>query len=515
MNTRARHVSALALAWATVLGALVIPALQAGVASAQSATSDLFLHGTGPNNNPPVLFLDGASPSATTPKFKDSGPVNFAGGNPWTDIGTWTTDPPPPAATVTALGDIHTWLGLKNSDDQGTRFDLRAEVYKNDTLIGSGQRLCITGLVRNAAEAAEVLVALSAFSPAELNGTTDTLALRLRARIGTNPGGSKCGGHGNAIGLRAYFDAVSRAARIAVTTTPPPAVTRLYVTNSGDGTVSVADPVTDTVIATLSVGADPRAVAVNPASPRAYVANLGSNTVSVIDTDANTVVNTIGVGTSPFGAAVNPSGTRLYVPNAGSANLSVIDTASESVIATVPGAPGVDVAVNPSGTRVYVADQGGGFVQVIDAGTNTVVHSIPVGGGPAGVAFNPAGTLAYVAQGGPGTVSVIDTASETVVTVIAVGAGATGIDVHPSGTRVYVANRNAASVSVIDTTTNTVIATIGVGGSPSRLAVHSDGSAVYVANFNSNTASKIDTGTNTVVANIGAGSGPFGVALTP
>lgn len=44
-----------------------------------------------------------------------------------------------PPRRLTALGPAKVWVGLKNSDDVGTRFDLKAEVYKDDALIGSGQ----------------------------------------------------------------------------------------------------------------------------------------------------------------------------------------------------------------------------------------------------------------------------------------------------------------------------------------------------------------------------------------
>jgi DNA/RNA endonuclease G (NUC1) len=46
---------------------------------------------------------------------------------------------------LTALGPARVWLGLKNSDDVGTRFDLRAEVFKNGVLIGSGQMNDVPG----------------------------------------------------------------------------------------------------------------------------------------------------------------------------------------------------------------------------------------------------------------------------------------------------------------------------------------------------------------------------------
>ena len=41
---------------------------------------------------------------------------------------------------LSALGPVKIWVGLKNSDDVGIKFDLKAEVYLNGALIGSGQQ---------------------------------------------------------------------------------------------------------------------------------------------------------------------------------------------------------------------------------------------------------------------------------------------------------------------------------------------------------------------------------------
>src|SRR5437773_2717491 len=109
-------------------------------------TQEFFLHGTGSNANPSTLFLDNTSPTATTAKYKDSAGINFSGGNLWQAIGTWPTTTVPAAGILTDLSPAHVWLGLKNSDDQGTQFDLRVEVDKNGALISSGQTLCISGV---------------------------------------------------------------------------------------------------------------------------------------------------------------------------------------------------------------------------------------------------------------------------------------------------------------------------------------------------------------------------------
>src|SRR5579864_9703688 len=65
----------------------------------------------------------------------------------------------------------------------------------------------------------------------------------------------------------------------------------------------------------------------------AYVTNSGSSSVSVVDTATNTVKATIGVGARPIGVAFTPDGSRVYVANSQSNSVSVINTATNTVIA--------------------------------------------------------------------------------------------------------------------------------------------------------------------------------------
>jgi hypothetical protein len=176
---------------------------------AGSVDVDFFLHATGQTANPTNLFLNSTAPSATTAKYKDSASIKFASGNQWKEIGTWSTSSPPSAVKLSGLGNLTVWLGLKNSDDIGTRFDLRAEVYRDSEQVASGQTYCITGVVRNPVNAKEVNVSFGAFPPEEFDGT-DSLSIKILTRIGTNQDNTFCGGHSSAIGLRLYFDAVDR-----------------------------------------------------------------------------------------------------------------------------------------------------------------------------------------------------------------------------------------------------------------------------------------------------------------
>ena len=147
--------------------------------TAATVLADFFLHGSGPTANPSTLFLNGTAPTATTARSKDSAAIKFSGGNSWKEIGTWTTQPVPSSGTLSALSNLRTWIGLKNSDDQGTWFDLRAEVYKNGALVASGESYCIQGVTRNANQAKEVFVTFNSPSPTVFNGTSDVLSLKI------------------------------------------------------------------------------------------------------------------------------------------------------------------------------------------------------------------------------------------------------------------------------------------------------------------------------------------------
>jgi len=176
-------------------------------------TAIFYLHGSGATANPPILFLNSVTPTSATAKYKDSASVKFSGGNTWQEIGVWAGLPGLTVGQLTSLSDLHVWLGLKNSDDIGTRFDLRAEVYRNGVVVTAGESDCITAVTRNPDQAKEVVMPFGTFAPVNFDGSADNLSLKIMVWIGTNGAGAFCGGHSNAVGARLYFDSVSRAAK--------------------------------------------------------------------------------------------------------------------------------------------------------------------------------------------------------------------------------------------------------------------------------------------------------------
>lgn len=329
------------------------------------------------------------------------------------------------------------------------------------------------------------------------------------------------------------------------------------------GTVSIIDTTASLVTATVAVGVGPATAAVSPDGSRVYVVNtcyLGVNymctpplegSVSVIDAGSASVVATIPVEWAPTSVAVSPSDQWVYVsdslayPN----TVSVISTATDAVVRniTIPvgyGARGV--VPSPDGQWLYVVlgactstECTRGHLAVVNALTGKVLAVTEVGQSPYRLAVSPDGSRVYVVNGctnygctGNGTVSVIDTGTDRVVATVPVGNEPVSAAVSPDGSRLYVANDcvfcEYGSVSVIDTASNTVIGTIqipqGDGYYPQQVTVSPDGSRVYVVNLiqsnttggaNIGTVTVIDSANDTVLGAIPVGPSPFGIAEGP
>lgn len=127
-------------------------------------------------------------------------------------LGEGLGDPPTDLIDLTTATS---WLGLKNSDDQGTRFDVRAEVYRGATLVSSALTRCIAGVTRNPNNALQVASTFGDFAPVTLT-SGELLTFKVSTRIGTNADDTKCPGHNNATGLRFYYDAPNRPSRLGV-----------------------------------------------------------------------------------------------------------------------------------------------------------------------------------------------------------------------------------------------------------------------------------------------------------
>lgn len=198
--------------------------------------------------------------------------------------------------------------------------------------------------------------------------------------------------------------------------------------------------------ATIAVGSSPSAVAIDSALHLAAVVNQGDGTVSLLNLGSNTVVKTITIPTinggmnKPTGVAVDDIADNqlahdlALVVNNGDNSLTVIDLVTQAVTKTIDltpftpmGSAPFSIGVNPLSHRGFVVDQSTNVGTVIDLVTpnpnlatpcatppcvlTTIGGSLPpfysVGANPA-VSVDPRLNWAVVTPGGAGVVNFID-----------------------------------------------------------------------------------------------------------
>lgn len=188
-----------------------------------------------------------------------------------------------------------------------------------------------------------------------------------------------------------------------------------------------------TSVGTITTGADPVGLAVDPAGKFAYVVNdnaAGSVSMYTINatTGVLTSIGTITTGADPVAVVVDPAGKFAYVTNSGSNDVSMytIDatTGALTSIGTIAaGTNPIALAVDPSGKFTYVTNFGSNDVSMYTinstSGALTLIGTVAAGMGPSSIAVQPSGTIAYVTNSGSNEVSTYSIGSTGVLTLIA------------------------------------------------------------------------------------------------
>ena len=217
----------------------------------------------------------------------------------------------------------------------------------------------------------------------------------------------------------------------------------VYVANRDDGTVSVIDGAScngsntsgcGQAWPTVTVGSAPQALGVDELTDTVYVTNTGDHTVSVIDgancNSTNTsgcaqIPATVTVGNAPRAVGVNPVTHTIYVANRDDGTVSVIDGrrcngADSSGCGQTPptvaigGFTGRGIAVDVKSNIVYATSIHDSDVLVINgagcrAGHTNGCHAKPLklraGGFPINLALNEATGTLYVSHSAGSDVS--------------------------------------------------------------------------------------------------------------
>lgn len=170
---------------------------------------------------------------------------------------------------------------------------------------------------------------------------------------------------------------------------PPTAVVALpyghkaFVLCPGANELAVVDLAPPAAVLTyLSIGPNPKAMALKPDGGELFVSNYGVDgggaTVSAVDTTANQVEGSIAVGTGPWGLAISPDGGRLYVANHQANSVDVINLQTRHLTAAIPVGLGPEqLRLGGLGAYLFVADQISNDIGVIRTDIPALVTLLP------------------------------------------------------------------------------------------------------------------------------------------
>jgi YVTN family beta-propeller protein len=291
---------------------------------------------------------------------------------------------------------------------------------------------------------------------------------------------------------------------------------RVYVPNSGEGTVSVIDPKRLEVVDSFEVGVLPHHITPSWDMRTLYVTNTSSDSLTVVDPRAGKPGRTIPV-TDPYNLYFTPDGEEAIVVAERYQRLDFRDPESWELIESVPIPwPGVDhLDFSADGRYLIASTEFSGQVVKVDVGRKEVTGRLEVGELPVDVKVAPDGRHFYVANQGRGGVAVINPRRMREVDFLPTGEGAHGLAVSRDARSLYVSNRIAGSISVIDLERRRVTDSWQIGGSPDMIQVSPNGRELWTTGRYHSSVYVVDTRRGELRETIPVGAEPHGLTYFP
>jgi YVTN family beta-propeller protein len=214
-------------------------------------------------------------------------------------------------------------------------------------------------------------------------------------------------------------------------------------TNDGKAGIAAAfDLKTLKVTKRIAAKDDADGIAFDPVSGHIFMVDGDSAALSLIDPKTDTVIATIPTG-GGMEYAVSGGNGKVYVNGADKKEIVRVDTATNTIDAhwAIPDCESPHgLAIDTAGHRLFPTCENG-VMKVLNTDTGKVVASLPIGQGTDGAAFDPKrklifsanvdGTLSVVRQNGPDSYTALDS--------IKTGITGKNIDIDPATGRLYVA----------------------------------------------------------------------------
>ncbi len=180
-----------------------------------------------------------------------------------------------------------------------------------------------------------------------------------------------------------------------------------YISNGGQDNVLVFDLKTDKILAQVPTGKFADGIFYDPFSNKVITCNGRSKNMTIIDPTTDQVVATVQLTGWPE-AAVSDGDGRIYVNNAEKSEIDVIDAASYKILEQWPLAPGKDpsgLAIDRNTMRLFVGC-GNKLLVVMNALNGKIVTSLPIGDECDAVGFDVKLKTVF-SSNGEGTLTII------------------------------------------------------------------------------------------------------------
>jgi YVTN family beta-propeller protein len=309
---------------------------------------------------------------------------------------------------------------------------------------------------------------------------------------------------------------------------------RVYAAEQFSNTVSVTDPVKNTLLGVIRLG-DPMPGNMSPLyrgqllvhglgfSPDHHtlaVVSIGSNSVTFIDTATNAVKHVTYVGRSPHEAFFTPDGEEVWVTVRGEHYVAVLDGTKyeERARIDVPNGPGMQI-FSPDGQYGYICSSFTAETVVVSVADHRIVGRVPQQSPFCpNIAATPDGKQVWFTLKDVGTVTVFD-ARPPFALLKTIDTGPITNHVNfaytAQGGFAYVTVGGLDQVQVFRTDDFSKVATIPVGKLPHGLWPSGDGSRMYVGLENADQLIAIDTATRKVIGAVSIGQAPQAVVYVP
>ncbi|MCU1457806.1 MAG: hypothetical protein JWL73_1898 [Actinomycetia bacterium] len=313
------------------------------------------------------------------------------------------------------------------------------------------------------------------------------------------------------------------------------ALSRVYVPNLKDNTVSVIDPATMQVVDTFKVGVSPQHVVPSYDLKTLWVTNnaelKSTGSMTPIDPTTGKPGAAIPVD-DPYNMYFTPDGHSAIVVAEAARRLDFRDPHTMQLQYSIPllHCSGLNHAdFSADGRYLFASCEFRGAVVKVDLVNRRIVGYLQLTAGamPQDIRMAPDGKLLYVAEMMSGDVLFVDPTSLTVTGSVPTGIGPHGLYFSRDSTKLYVSNRGLAgtagirphlpgTVSVIDVASDKVVANWSIpgGGSPDMGNVSADGRYLWLSGRYDREVYRFDT-TNGAVARVAVGRQPHGLTVWP